>query len=232
MNVLLDLILLGVMVFFVVLGVRRGLVRSAVHFVGSLAAAFLASALGGGLARWLFDAFFRQRLTEKIAETIETAGMDSLNRGVRELMDHLPDFLQRAMEERGVTVSSLEGMLAHRTGEASQLVTDALAPVFVGLLKVLAVLLLFFLFSILVRVIADLVSGIFRLPILHQVDLILGGVFGLLLAFVVVWVIVSALQVFVPMLDGNARADLEILLNNSQIAGWIVRGNPLAFLFG
>ena len=74
MNYALDGILVLVVLVFVLIGVRRGFVRSAAHFLGAVLAALLAAALGGMAAQWLFDSFFRQSLVEKVQETISTLG--------------------------------------------------------------------------------------------------------------------------------------------------------------
>ncbi len=231
MNYALDIILACVFLLFVAVGIRRGFIKSAAHFLGSVFAAFLASALGGAIAQWVFDALFRGALVEKIGDSIASLGTENAAAAMEKVLSSLPDFIVRALEKAGITANSLEGVLATRSGQAAELVADSLAPVFVGFLKVLAVIVLFLLFMMLVRVLADLVSHAFYLPVLRQVNGVLGGVFGFLLALVSVWVVVSAIQVFTPMLAEETQADVEIALRHSFIAGSLVRWNPLGAMF-
>ena len=56
---------------------------------------------------------------------------------------------------------------------------------------------------VVVRILAEVLSHVLRLPVLGQLDSILGGVCGFLLALVLVWVMLAAAQVFVPMLDAS-----------------------------
>ncbi len=231
MKYALDLILVCVFLLFTLIGIHRGFVKSAVHFLGSVAAAFLASVLGGAVAQWVFAALFRDALVEKIGASMASLGTGDLSASLEGVLSSLPDFIVRALEDAGVTVSSLQGIVTHGSGEAAELVADSLAPVFVGFLKVLAVIVLFLLFMMLVRVLADLAAKAFSMPLLRQLNGLLGGVFGFLLAFVSVWILVSALQVFAPMLSAEMQADVEIALDRSLIAGALVRLNPLGVMF-
>ncbi len=231
MNYALDIIFLCVLLLFTVVGVRRGFIRSGLHFLGTVIAAFLASALGGAVAQWVFDALFRDALVSRVNEGLAAIGTDSVELALQNVLSSLPDFLTRALTDAGVTVSSLQGILANSNAEAAEVITDSLAPVFVSYLKVLAVIVLFFLFVLLVRPLSQLIAGIFRLPLLRQVDGLLGGVFGLLLALVALWVAVSAVQVFLPMLTGSVQADVQVALDHSILAGALIRINPLSIMF-
>ena len=146
-------------------------------------------------------------------------------------LSSLPDFVLRALESAGITVSSITGGLESQTGQAAEVVADALSPVFVGFLKVLAVIVLYLLFMMVVRALADLLSGVFHLPLLRQVNGLLGGVFGLLLACVSLWVVLAAVQVFLPMLAQDTQTKIQTLLDQSYLAGFLVNSNPLGFLF-
>lgn len=231
MSVSLDLVILVVFVLFILLGVHRGFIRSAAHFLGSVIAAALASAFGGMLAQWVFQAMFRDALVQRISESISSLGLDNASAAMENVLSSLPDFIVRALESAGVTAATLEGALVGKTGQAAELVADSLAPVFISFLKVLAVLVLFLLFMMVVRALADLLGKVFYLPGLRQINGLLGGVFGFLLALVSVWVVISAVQVFTPMLSAELQADVEHALERSILAGLIVRMNPLKAMF-
>lgn len=231
MNLTLDIITLCIFLLFVLVGVRRGFVRSAAHFIGSVIASFLASALGGAVAQWVFDALFRKALTEKIDQTIVSLGAVDTAAAFEKVISDLPDFIVRALQDAGITVSSIEDKLAAQSGQAAELITDSLSPLFVSFLKVLAVIVLFLLFMVAVRFLADMVAGVFRLPLLKQLNGILGGAFGFLLALVSVWIVISAVQVFTPMLAAETQLTINTALDKSIIAGIITKANPLGVMF-
>lgn len=231
MSLSLDLILVIVFVVFIFIGVQRGFVRSAAHFLGSVIASAMASAMGGAVANWVFQTLFRDALVEKISESIRSLGVENTGAAMNEVLSTLPDFIVRALEGAGVTAATLEGSLVGKTGEVAELVTDSLAPVFTNFLKVLAVMVLFLLFMMVVRTIADMIGRVFRLPGFRQLDRCLGGFFGFLLALVACWVVVSAVQVFTPMLSAQAQLEFQTQLDHSIIVGTIVRLNPLTAMF-
>ena len=231
MGYILDGVVIAVCLICVLVGVQRGFIRSAVHFLGSVIAACLASVLGGAVAQWLFDTLFRGAMVEKINETLQSLGAENAVAAIQQVLDSLPDFLVRAMEEAGVTVSRISGEITNQSSQAAGMIADYLAPVFVGFLKVLAVIVLFFLLMTLVRLLAHLVGNMFRLPILGQIDGLLGGVFGFLLALLAVWVVVAAVTVFIPVLDTATRYQVDQVLSQSMIAKLFMQSNPLKGMF-
>ena len=231
MGIVWDLVLVGVCVLFVAIGARRGFIRSAAHFLGTAIAACFAALLGGVAAQWVFDTFFRSALAERIGDSLASLGNGDTFTAVQQVFASLPDFLLRALEAAGITAASVTEAMAGQTGQAADLIVSALSPVFVGFLKVLAVIVLFCLFLIVVRLAANLLSAAFQLPLLNGVNALLGGVFGLLLAVVSIWICLAAVQVFTPMLSADTQAQIETALRQSTVAGWVVNWNPLGVMF-
>ncbi|MCI9223929.1 MAG: CvpA family protein [Acutalibacter sp.] len=231
MGYILDGIILLICLLCVLIGVKRGFIHSVVRFLGSIIAALLASALGGVLAQWLFDTMFRGAMVEKINSSLQTLGADNAAAAASQVLASLPDFLVRALEEAGVTLETVSHAINSQTSGAAGMVVDYLSPVFVNFLKVLAVIVLFFLFMTIVRLLAALVGDILRLPILKEVDGLLGGVFGFLLAMVSVWVVVAGVMVFMPMLDSGTQQQVQEALDGSLLTGVLVNMNPLRGMF-
>ena len=174
---------------------------------------------------------FRPALVERIGESLIELGNGDTYTMVQGVFASLPDFLIRALESGGVTAASVTEAMAAQSGQAADLVASALAPVFVGFLKVLVVIVLFCLFMVLVRVVSNLLAAAFRLPVLNAVDGLLGGVFGLFLAVVSIWIVLAAVHVFTPMLAADAQAQVEAALRQSYLTGFVVYWNPLGILF-
>lgn len=232
MGYALDGAIAVICLIFVLVGVHRGFIRSLVHFFGSIIAAVLSSVLGGPLAQWVYDALFREAIVDKIHTSIMALGANNASGAAQQIIASLPDFLVRALEQAGVTAETISGGVKAQSAQAAELIAGYISPVFVSFLKVLAVIVLFALLSTLVRLLASAVGNMLRLPILEQLDGLLGGVFGFLLAIFTVWVIIAALLVFRPMLDASAQYQVDSALSSSFIAGKFVSMNPLGGLFG
>ena len=231
MGYILDGIILLICLICVLVGVKKGFIHSVVRFLGAVIAALLASTLGGALAQWLFDTMFRGAMVEKINSSLQALGSENAAAAAGQVLASLPDFLVRALEEAGVTLETVSHAINSQTSGAAGMVVDYLSPVFVNFLKVLAVIVLFFLFTTLARLLAALISDLLRLPILRELDGILGGVFGFLLALVSVWVVVAGVTVFMPMLDASAQGEVQAALDGSVFTATLVKMNPLGGMF-
>ncbi len=226
-----DVVFVGICVAFVAIGAHRGFIRSAAHFLGAVISACLAALLGGAVAQWVFDALFRPALVERIGESLANLGNGDTYTAVQGVFSSLPEFVLRALKDAGVTAASVTEALAGQSGQAADLIADSLSPVFVGFLKVLAVIVLFCLFMVVVRILANMLSTVFHLPVLNAVNGLLGGVFGFLLAVVSIWIVLAAVRVFTPMLAADTQAQVETALRQSLIAGMMVHWNPLGIMF-
>lgn len=226
-----DVVFVGICVAFVAIGAHRGFIRSAAHFLGAVISACLAALLGGAVAQWVFDALFRPALVERIGESLANLGNGDTYTAVQGVFSSLPEFVLRALEDAGVTAASVTEALAGQSGQAADLIADSLSPVFVGFLKVLAVIVLFCLFMVVVRILANMLSTVFHLPVLNAVNGLFGGVFGFLLAVVSIWIVLAAVRVFTPMLAADTQAQVETALRQSLIAGMMVHWNPLGIMF-
>ncbi len=231
MGYILDGIILLICLICVLVGVKKGFIHSVVRFLGAVIAALLASTLGGALAQWLFDTMFRGAMVEKINSSLQALGSENAAAAAGQVLASLPDFLVRALEEAGVTLETVSYAINSQTSGAAGMVVDYLSPVFVNFLKVLAVIVLFFLFTTLARLLAALISDLLRLPILRELDGVLGGAFGFLLALVSVWVVVAGATVFMPMLDSSSQQQVQAALDSSLLTGTLVNMNPLGGMF-
>ena len=231
MGYILDGIILLICLICVLVGVKKGFIHSVVRFLGAVIAALLASTLGGALAQWLFDTMFRGAMVEKINSSLQALGSENAAAAGGQVLASLPDFLVRALEEAGVTLETVSHAINSQTSGAAGMVVDYLSPVFVNFLKVLAVIVLFFLFTTLARLLAALISDLLRLPILRELDGVLGGAFGFLLALVSVWVVVAGATVFMPMLDSSSQQQVQAALDSSLLTGTLVNMNPLGGMF-
>ena len=183
------------------------------------------------MAQWVFDALFRPALVERVGESLANLGNGDTYTAVQSVFSTLPEFLLRALDQAGVNAASVTEAMAGQSGQAAELIADALSPVFVSFLKVLAVIVLFCLFMVLVRIASNALSVAFHLPLLNGLNGLLGGVFGLLLAVVSIWIVLAAVEVFTPMLAADAQAQVENALRQSYVAGLIVSWNPLGIMF-
>ena len=96
-----------------------------------------------------------------------------------------------------------------------------------------AIVLTYIVIEIIVRIIADILGAVSSLPILKQINATLGGVFGLLKGVVVVLLICSLLQLFLPLYmkkPTKGKIDWQ-QISTSSIYKYTAKRNPVYELF-
>lgn len=93
--------------------------------------------------------------------------------------------------------------------------------------RVLTTILLFVLLQMLVRFLALALDAIFRIPVLHQVNSLLGGVFGLLKGVLVVFLLCAALQLTLPLITMRYPHITEKEVSKSYIYQYTYANNPI-----
>lgn len=230
MQFVFDAIILVMLIIFTVIGVKKGFVRACAEFLGAIASAIAASMLGGQLASFLYNTFFKEGIYEKISTAVSADGA-GVSDGIKKLFEGLPDFVVQWLSSNGITAKGLEASAGQSSKAVATVITDTLSPVFISLIKVFVVIILFLLFMIIIKAIANLLSGIFSLPILRQINGLLGGVCGLFLGTIVIWIVVGAVQFFEPMMASDLQKDMDKTINNSIICKYVVAMNPVKWIF-
>lgn len=225
MGYILDIIFVCVLIISILIGFRRGFVKSAVKFLGAVIAICISSVLGGIFASWLYTAFFRTPFIDRVTETLEQA---SSGLGLESVLMSLPDFLAKALEEAGVTQQTLQGMMSGQQRQAAVTIVDAMSPALIGLLKILAVIVLFMLLMILVRSLANFADAVFELPILNVVNGLLGGVFGMLSAMIIIWLVIAVILIFLPMAGQGVQEIIYNYVQSSYFAKLFFNFNPVS----
>lgn len=228
MRLLFDGVILLTMLIFTVIGVKKGFVRSVTEFLGALIAALAASWVGGIVAEFLYNTFFRQGVYDRVAAAARSGNSGET---VETFFSQLPDFIVRLLEMNGVTAEKASEMVGGAESGIAQAVTDVLSPVFIAIIKVFAVIVLFVLFMVMIKAVAGIISGICSLPLLRQVNGLLGGVFGFLMGTVVIWIVVGAIQFFKPMMAQEMQQQVTQTVNQSTVCKLVVSMNPIQWIF-
>lgn len=228
MSFALDIILICILVIAILIGVKRGFVRSAARFIGTIFAAVISSVLGGMAATGIYNALFRGALVERVNESVSGLTNAESAMGV---LSSLPDFIVRALEEAGITEASLNAQIASGRGQIADTIVDVISPVFIGFIKVLAVIVIFMILMVVVRLLANFLDRLFDLPILGAVNSLLGGVFGVLSGVLIIWIVLGIMIVFIPMLSSDMQTVVESSINDSALASFFTGFNPLAWIF-
>lgn len=170
-----DAVIVVIFLLFIILGVKRGFVRSVLDLVGTLAAMLVSMWFSGIAAQWFFSTFLQESLTRQIAEALQAAPAADAADAV---LSVVPEILRGGLEAFGITSDAINQAVAGTSGQAAEAVVAVLAPMVVSALRGLFALVLFIFLLVIFRILSGVVCRIFRLPVLRQLDKGLGILLG------------------------------------------------------
>lgn len=223
---ILDAAIIVVLLIFVAIGAKKGIIQSLGEFIGAVVSAWAASFCGGIIADTVYDRFFREAIINRINIAVGSGA-----NGAAGYFKSLPDFIIRYLNGSGVTEESLSRTIENGTKNAVDVIEAAISPVFIGMIKVLAVVICFLVFMALAKLLVKLIAGIFELPVLKQINAVIGAAFGFLVGAVVIWVIIAAVEFFEPMMSESLRASVQSAVKSSVIYSAVSGVNPFEWIF-
>lgn len=214
MPYLLDGILIVCILLFLAIGIHRGFAKSLMGLIGTIAAVVLAVGLSGVVAQWVYGSFFQPSLMQSLQEAVGTANSQA---AARDVLAALPDWASQLLQDNGVTVPALAGILA-QGGEGAVITAEAvISPVMIQLLRMVAVVVLMVVFGIVVSILARVIGQIFRLPLLRQIDSLLGAAAGLLQGAVFCVLVCLVLQLWITATPDDQNPGLRASVEQSAV---------------
>lgn len=230
MGILLDIGFVIIILLCVVFGYKKGFFKSIAGFIGAVIAMFLAWVLAGLIANALYQGIFREKLIDHISAVLSNDALASFPEKAAQVVANLPGFLSNTLNNQGITSSQIEQSLQAAGNNAAPATADLISPAVIWLLQLLLTVILFFILVILVRLVIKLIGNVFRLPVLRQVDGILGGLFGIFKGVVYIFLACILLQLLMPVI-GNSSEPMKQVLDNSFIYQFIFYNNPITSWF-
>ena len=230
MGILLDIGFVIIILLCVVFGYKKGFFKSIAGFIGAVIAMFLAWVLAGLIANALYQGVFREKLIDNISSVLSNDALASFPEKAAQVVANLPGFLSNTLNNQGITSSQIEQSLQAAGSNAAPATADLISPTVIWLLQLLLTVILFFILVILVRLVIKLIGNVFRLPVLRQVDGILGGLFGIFKGVVYIFLACILLQLLMPVI-GNSSEPMKQVLDNSFIYQFIFYNNPITSWF-
>lgn len=232
MGILADIIVCAVILLCVLIGFSRGFIKSFIEFIGYFAAMIASVFLANVLSVFVYNTVLRDIMIKKISSAITDSAAMPVEQKVQAVLQTLPKFITNGMGEHGVTTQSLGKTLSASAASAAPKAADLMSPMVIGLTKVIFTVIIFVLLLMVIRLLAKAVNTVFKLPLLHEVNSLLGGVFGLLKGILVVLLLCSLLELTVPVTQVKSQEFMQQTLNSSFVFKTLYQNNPIYLLLG
>ena len=189
MSIAVDLVAVGIIIFFAVLSAKRGFVRSLIEVIGFGLEILFIGKLSPYLANITYDKFVEPSILNTIGNA-ESGGIVEL--------PQLPKFVSTLLGNN-FDLSALQNYINENISAG---VTDAVAkasqqiikPVIANVLSLLYAVILTFVLMFLIKIIAKVVNKIFSFSIVGKVNRLLGGLLGIVKGIAVVAIICSVVS--------------------------------------
>lgn len=222
-----DIVLALLFVLIVADGYRKGFIKSLLGLACVLIAAVCASLLTPPVSAWLSDKYVEDAVKDTVSSSIHTVIDDSDSTDKSEgLFSAIDKFV---IGDSGAATDKYVSQILDSTlsDDAVDSVSGEIAKTISRpLCNSAAFFIIFIISSLLVRIVASLLDGVFRLPVLKQANKLLGLVFGLLCALIFMMVVSRVFVCMLPWLSGLTDGKIgQDVLNGSHLLSFFSKYN-------
>lgn len=216
-----DIIVIAIIIISVIIGFRRGAAKSVVTLIGSFASLLVAVFLGEYLAELIYDSYLRQAIIDGVTTSVENGSKDVIGSGV------LPAFVSFVLNLTGFDTSPFFESAAESVPTAIALGFEASAgTVVISVLSLLLTLIInivvYFIFR---KLVLRLLLAIFKLPVIRLLNKLLGVVFSLISALLIISFIAFLFKLVMPYITDMPFILSESTIYNSYIFYHFYSGN-------
>lgn len=241
MSLVFDLIILAVCVISIVLGAKRGFIKSVMGVCTLIAALCLAYAFTPVVSDSIRSTDAMKNVSESIGDTIKSLShTDEGGYDLEKMFSDMPDAFRQILDRYNTDDSTLAETVvpeASAPESAVDMLADAIAEPVVRAISDVAAFLLIFVASVAaLKLLTWLLDLLFQLPVLKTANTMLGLLVGVVIALFWAWVL-CPLSVTLIRAMSSISPDLfnESVIENSVILSFFADnkiGDILGYLIG
>lgn len=225
MSWVLDGIAVAIIVLMLVLGARRGFIKTAVRLIGIIVALVAAALISTPAAQGIFDTWLQVPAREAVASAAAeatVAAATTVTQQVEAVIAALPPLVQGAIDVTGVSTVGITGAPVAAEKLTTLIMDTVIEPLCVSLMQAILFLLIFIAVYIVARILAKAVDKVFSaLPIIRQINALLGGALGVAEGVAFVYLLTLVLRLYMTMAGAGSfvtAADIDA----TYIVRWIM----------
>ena len=216
MVIIVDLLLLAIVIYFLIMGIRRGFMRTLLSFVSKIASVMLAYFISDKYDELIYETFFKESIISNIEEKLASSPGGEVSQQISDLLTSVPESVSALARALGIDFLSLGESLSASgiNGEVSAFVEQILSGPAVFICGIIIFAIAYAVITFVFNILINLLCKIVKLPILKTADKALGGALGLFNGFITV-LILSYVCVIASAFINNPQ--FSEIINNSQI---------------
>lgn len=215
-----DIIIIAVFALLFFIDFKRGIAITILNVAGVALTGFLAYHISNFLASWVYTAFVQQTLTTNLQQMIDTQGVNS---AIANSFSALPNWVM-GMLGFFLSIFGLDSSVYTNDFQVSNSAAAAVStsvenliqPVITGMFRLVIGVVISIIIFIIIKILVKKLARVFKIPVVKQINKLLGGVLGLAEAAILVF---FAVNIFSGVLEFSNPE----MLNNPMISGAVFK---------
>lgn len=226
MSLLIDVIVIAAFAACFIRGIKKGFIKSIIGIVIVIAAIIGGVKLSPALAKKMNDKFIEKSVVSVAKDAIPRVDTDTL-------VDEMPSAFKKVLNRFGTEPEDIKALFEdsdpNETEEQKRVrIAEKMGkPISKGISKALAFLIVFAIFYVVLLVASVIICALVKLPVLKVADkllgAVLGGAYGLLLAWGISIAICALLPHLSVLYDGVVP---ETVIDNSIVVKFLGKFDP------
>jgi uncharacterized membrane protein required for colicin V production len=215
-----DIIIIAVFALLFFIDFKRGIAITILNVAGVALTGFLAYHISNFLASWVYTAFVQQTLTTNLQQMIDTQGINS---AIANSFSALPNWVMGMLgfflSIFGLDSSAYTNDFQVPNSAATAVsasVENLIQPVITGMFRLVIGVVISIIIFIIIKILVKKLARVFKIPVVKQINKLLGGVLGLAEAAILVF---FAVNIFSGVLEFSNPE----MLNNPMISGAVFK---------
>lgn len=237
MNALLDIALLAILLICIIIGYKKGFVRTVFGFLSFIVAFLTAKYLSPPLSAFLFEKYVRPALSDRLVEDLASIigkGVENLN--LNKLITEQPNEFINKITGYGSNVNEVSKWVETSVKSGASNVnnfvaTNVVTPVSRSVSDFIAFTAVFVAALIILNIFLLILNHIVKLPGLNLINrvggVLLGVLSGVLWAYVFVFLMSLILPYFVAQQGIDSAASV---INDTIFFKWLYENSPMSLL--
>lgn len=215
-----DIIIIAVFALLFFIDFKRGIAITILNVAGLALTGFLAYHISNFLASWVYTVFVQQTLTANLQQMIDTQGINS---AIANSFSALPNWVM-GMLGFFLSIFGLDSSVYTNdfqvpnsaAAAVSTSVENLIQPVITGMFRLVIGVVISIIIFIIIKIFVKKLARVFKIPVVKQINKLLGGVLGLAEAAILVF---FAVNIFSGVLEFSNPE----MLNNPMISGAVFK---------
>ncbi len=236
MSVFLDIGVFTVILLAIIVGFKRGFVKSVLGLISNILSIVVAVFLGSSLSELIYNSFIKDSIINSISESI-SSNVQSSTSSVTEGVSQLPDYITYLLSVFGynntTVATDVNNMVESQSRNAANAVETVLAPIITAIMSFFFIIILFIIIRFIAGKLCRLICGVAKLPILSTINKIFGGVFGILNGIIIVYFLTAFVTIVIPLISGGGITYLEFdeMAKESALFSIFYENNLISSIF-